>query len=140
MTDEQVQVTVERIWLEGEEALLPIQPNAEDSVRYRVPGLDSSLEIKDYRAAGRVALKAASTREGYRDFPSNFDSPALITIQSDGCDTIIELREPTDAHLKTCDVLWIAARVDESLPVWPMAWHIQSEPQGDRQSFVAILE
>ena len=139
MVKERIQAMVERIWLEGEEALIFIQLNA-DSVRYRVPGLDGRLEIQDYRTVGRMALETASTPEGCRNFHSHFDSPALVTVQSNGCDTIVKLREPTGVHVKTCDVLWIAAQVDTSLPVWPMAWHIQSELQEGKQSFVAILE
>ena len=140
MPSVQLRVTVERIWLQGEEALVPIQPLAEDCIQYRVPGLDSSLEIRDYRTVGRMALKAASTRAGCQAFPSNFDSPALVTIQSHGRHTVVELKEPTYERERAYDVLWIAAQVNESPPVWPMAWHIQSQSQGDRQSFIAILE
>jgi hypothetical protein len=140
MVDNSLQIMVQRIWLQGEEALVPILPISEDGIRYRVPGLDSNLEIKDNRAVGRSALQAAYTIEGARDFHRNFDSPALVTIHANGNRTVVELDEPTHPEVDTYDVLWVAALVEESLPTWPMPWCFQAPSQGERRSFVAILE
>ena len=140
MSDRQLQVMVERIWLQGEEALIPILPIVEDGIRYQVPGIDSNLEIKDRRVVGRAALEAAATAAGAQVFHENFDSPALVTIRCNDHGTIVELEEPMDVPVQVYDVLWIAARVRETLPAWPTAWHFQSPPRGKRHSFVAILE
>lgn len=139
MSEEQVRITVERICLQGKETLEVIQSNTE-SVRYRVLGLDGTVEIRDYRPAGLRALEAAYTQQGYEAFPSNFDSPALVTIHKDEQGTVVELRKPVDDYVATYDVLWVAAQVNDSLPVWPMAWHVESELPDGRHSFVAILE
>ena len=79
MSEEQVRITVERICLQGKETLEVIQSDME-SVRYRVLGLDGAVEIRDYRSTGLRALEAAYTQQGYATFPSDFDSPALVTI------------------------------------------------------------
>ena len=136
----QLQVQVERIWLQGEEALIPKAPVSKDYVQYKVPGLGASLEIKDHRAAGRSALQAACTKEGARNFHENFDSPALVTIHKHGNKMIVEIDEPVDSDAPTYDVLWVAALVEDPFPAWPMPWHLKSPLQGDRQSFIAILE
>lgn len=140
MSDKSLRVMVDRIWLQGEEVLVPMLPTEGNVVRYRVPGLDDSLEIRDWRAKGLLALEAARTKAGAQNFHENFDSPALVTIHTDEGSTVIELSEPADSNVKVYDVLWVATLVKESLPAWPMPWHFQSSPQGERRSFVAILE
>jgi hypothetical protein len=134
------QLIVERIWLQGEEALIPVLPIGQGGIRYQVPGLEDSVEIRDYRAVGRAALEAASSEVGAQRFHQNFDSPALVTIHRNGQSTVVELREPTDGLAEVYDMLWIGAQVNQSLPAWPTVWHIQSPEQDERQSFVAILE
>lgn len=140
MNGKQLEINVERIWLEGEEALIPLRPISKALVRYEVPGLGNKLEIQDYRTVGKAALEAARTEEGAVNFHNNFDSPALVKIYRDDQKTILELRSSLDDDVETYDVLWVAAQAEETLPVWPMAWHFTVPLQEGQQSFVAILE
>ena len=140
MQIEQIQLTVERIWVKGEEGLVVIKPVEGDYVRYHVPGLESQLEIWDYRSVDRAALETANTSAGLFAYSSKFESSALVSIRRNGSGVTLELKEPTGAAIQAYDMLWITARAKGSPPLWPATWKIQSQSHGDRYSFVAILE
>jgi hypothetical protein len=140
MADQELQVMVGRIWLQGEEVLIPLPPFSENGIRFQVPGLGNRLEIRDHRSVGKSALEAARTEEGAREFHRNFDSPALVTIRADENNLLVELDEPGDSNIETYDMLWVAAQVDKSPPAWPMPWCFRSSPQEGKFSFVAIVE
>lgn len=135
------QVKVNRIWLQGEEALIPILPLASDKVRYHIPGMGEDVELQDYREAGRKALEAARTIEGARRFHENFDTAALVKIAETTSGTKLSLHEPPDDPNDECDMLWIAACITDRFPRhWPMAWHLEKKVSDDVHSFIAVLE
>jgi hypothetical protein len=133
-------VNVERIWLQGEEALVPILPLENDRVCYTVPGMQPTFELCDYRHVGRAALEAARTESGAATFHLNFDSSALLKVQQANGKTVLELHAPLDTASPMYDVLWIAAKVDDPRPEWPVAWYMESTEEEGHRSFVAILE
>ena len=135
-----IQIIVDRIWLQGEEALKPVLPLNDDHVCYQVPGMETQLEIQDYRQAGRAALEIARTREGAERFHDNFDTPALVSVKQQNGQTILELWNASDTDTPEYDLLWIAALVEEELPAWPTIWKLLSREYGNRRSFVAIME
>jgi hypothetical protein len=134
-------VKVDRIWLQGEEALIPILPLDSDSIRYRIPGMSEDVELRDYREAGRRALEAARTAEGARQFHENFDTAALLMIDETESRTTLSLYDLTDIQANRYDMLWIAARVTDRFPrYWPIAWHLEQKASDQEHSFIAVLE
>jgi hypothetical protein len=136
-----MKIKVDRIWLQGDEALVPILPLPSDRVRYRIPGIGETVELCDYREVGRQALEMARTAEGARQFHRNFDTSALVKISETPSGTVISLHDSQDVPESEYDVLWIAACVTDQLPPhWPMAWRLEKRISDEVNSFIAILE
>ena len=131
--------TIKSVWLQGEIALcdaLLDEPGG--YVEYHVPGFGPRLSIKDRRAAGIEAYKAAITPEGLAQFPESFDLPSRVVITTQGAATIIELLDDAQRPPEH-PFLWIAAGIEPSIPAWDYVWDAIAEADDGRISYIAIV-
>ena len=131
--------TIGGVWLQGEVALCDALLDESGShVEYHVPGFGPRLVIKDKRAAGIEAYRAAITPEGLAKFPESFDFPSRVVITTQGAATIVELLDDSQMPPEH-PFLWIAAGIEPSIPAWDYVWDAIAEADDGKISYIAIV-
>jgi hypothetical protein len=131
-----------QIYLQGENALLPVDSTRGDQAAYFIGSKKSRLLIRDFRKKPiRLAHRASSGIEG-AEFADAFNQPAYAEVsiadKGNGAEKIeINLR-PTKEH-EDFPVLWLGVKNDMLMPMLDIEWEILRPISSKKIAFTAMV-
>ena len=131
-----------QIYLQGENALLPVDSTSEDQAAYFIGSKKSKLLIRDFRKRPmRAAHHTPSGIEG-AEFANAFNQPAYVEVsiadKKNGSEKVeINLR-PTKGN-EDCPVLWLGVKNDVLMPMLDIEWEILRPISSKKIAFTAMV-
>jgi hypothetical protein len=118
------------IYLQGKNALLPMQSIGQNNISYYIGEKYTNLVITDYRNQSVIAANEAITTGEVDSFPYIFNQPANVVINDEENTTKIELFEGTASE--DDPILWMGVINDKYIPIHYMVWQkfIDIQDQG----------
>jgi len=131
-----------QIHLQGEHALLPVDPNREDQAAYFIGSRKSKLLIRDFREEPILAAQQASSGVEGSEFAEAFNQPAYAEVSV--ADKGSEL-EKVEINLRSTDqsedfpVLWLGVKNDLLMPMLDIEWEILRPISVEKVAFTAMV-
>jgi len=130
------------IHLQGENALLLIDPNREDQVTYFIGSRKSKLLIRDFREEPIQAAHQATSGIECTEFTDAFNQPAYaeVAIANKG-----SAPERIEIHLRPTEenedfpVLWLGVKNDLLMPMLDIEWEILRPISSEQIAFTAMV-
>lgn len=127
-----------QVYLQGQNALLPVQSQLDNPMIYYIGAEESKILIRDYRrqsiSAAREALAGIDV-----GFVEVFNQPAWAEIQSDQDDIQIDLHERSDESAHS--TLWMGVLKDNHIPIYCMRWEkFTVVERNSTIAFAALIE
>ena len=131
-----------QIYLQGENALRPIDSNREDRIACFIGSKKSKLLIRDFREEPILAAHhAASGIEG-AEFANAFNQAAYAEVSVSDKGTELEKVEinlrPTDER-EDFPVLWLGVKDDLLMPMLDIEWEILRPLSVEKVAFTAMV-
>ena len=131
-----------QIHLQGENALLPIDPNRENQVAYFIGSRKSKLLIRDFREEPILAAHRAPSGIEGAEFAVAFNQPAYAEVSVSGKGIEPEKIEinlrPTEEN-EDFPVLWLGVKNDVLMPMLDIAWEILRPISSKKIAFTAMV-
>jgi hypothetical protein len=131
-----------QIYLQGENALLPVASTRENQIAYFIGSKKSKLLIRDFRAEPILAAHHATSGLEGSEFADAFNQPAYAEVSvldrgSEPEKVEINLR-PTDKS-EDFPVLWLGVLNDAMMPMLDIEWEILRPINSERIAFTAMV-
>ncbi|HLO13634.1 MAG TPA: hypothetical protein VK206_02320 [Anaerolineales bacterium] len=131
-----------QIYLQGENALLPVDSTRQDQAAYFIGSKKSKLLIRDFRKKPiRAAHRAPAGIDG-AEFADAFNQPAYIEVSIAEKGKELEKIEinlrPTDIS-DDFPVLWLGVKNDLLMPMLDIEWEIMRPISSKKIAFTAMV-
>ncbi len=127
-----------QIYLQGQNALIPIDATCDDQITYFVGSEQSELLIRDYRKGSILAAQRALSGLDGVEFASIFNQPAHIEIKDNEDQVEIDLHESSENQANS--MLWLGVTKDDNIPVHYMIWEKFSTIGSCTVAFAALID
>ena len=131
-----------QIYLQGENALLPVNSSHEDQVAYFIGSKKSRLLIRDFREEPILAAHQASLGIENRQFADAFNQPAYaeVAIADKGGELEkIEINLRPTQENEDFPVLWLGVKNDLLMPMLDIEWEILRPISSKKIAFTAMV-
>jgi hypothetical protein len=125
------------IYLQGKNALLPIEAIGRNTISYYIGEKCTNLVITDNRNQSVNAANEAITTGEVDSFPHIFNQPARVVINEEGKTTKIELFEGTAGE--DDPILWMGVLNDKYIPIHYLIWQKFIDIQDQGIAFAALI-
>ncbi len=131
-----------QIHLQGENALLPVDPNREDQIACFIGSKKSKLLIRDFREEPILAAHRTSSGVEGSEFADAFNQAAYVEVSiadrgNEPEKVEINLR-PTDKS-EDFPVLWLGVKNDLLMPMLDIEWEILRPISVEKVAFTAMV-
>lgn len=131
-----------QIHLQGQHALLPIEPDRRDQVACFIGSKKSKLLIRDFREEAILAAQRAPSGIEGAEFAVAFNQPAYVevAIAKNGSEpekVEINLRPANDSD--DIPVLWLGVKNDLLMPMLDIEWEILRPITSKKVAFTAMV-
>jgi len=128
-----------RVYLEGEQALVPVELHPPDEMKYFIGAEQTHLIIKDFRKNPNQAAQKAIAGETGTEFADVFNQPAWVEVSENAGALEIDMREET-AKPGERPILWLGVIRDGKMPVHKLAWEVLRPTSETAIAFAALVE
>lgn len=127
-----------QVYLQGQNALLPIQTSPDDQMMYYISTEESRILIRDHRRSSALAAREALAGRDI-GFVEAFNQPAWAEIQSNQDDIQIDLNDGSGEYAHS--TLWMGVLKDNQIPIYCVRWEKLTVVGVDSTiAFVALIE
>lgn len=125
------------IYLQGHDALMPVNIHSKLMMSYWIGAPYSTIFINDFRPEPNLAAQRVLKGEIEFDFAEVFNQPAWaeISINEDAVEITLEDR-PSDGDFP---ILWLGILDDNTMPIHDIDWEILKPLDQNRTAFAAIV-
>lgn len=131
-----------QIYLQGENALLPVNSSHEDQVAYFIGSKKSKLLIRDFREEPILAAHQASLGIENTQFADAFNQPAYAEVaiaDKGGEPEKIEINLRPTQENEDFPVLWLGVKNDLLMPMLDIEWEILRPISSKKIAFTAMV-
>ena len=126
-----------QVYLQGQNALIPIDATCADQITYFVGSEKSELVIRDYRKGPILAAHRALSGLDGVEFASIFNQPAQVEINDNEDRVEIDLYESSENDLNS--MLWLGVTKEDNIPLHYMIWEKFSNIDNCTLAFAALI-
>ena len=108
------------VYLQGKQALQPVDIHQENSLNYYIGSPVSKIHLHDFREAPNDAARRAIIGVDGYEFADVFNQPAWVEIKHGLEGIVIELYESTEEA--DCPTLWLGVLHEKVIPVHQFDW------------------
>lgn len=131
-----------QIYLQGQDALLPIRSNREDRITCFIGSKKSKLLIRDFREEPVLAAQHAPSGIKGSEFVDAFNRPAYVEVSMTGKDgepEKIEINLHAAGKNENFRVLWLGVKNDLLMPMLDIEWEIMRPISREKVAFTAMV-
>jgi len=131
------------IYLQGQNALIPVGEIREDQMTYFVGAKDSELLIRDFRQNAILAAHRALSGVDETQFAEIFNQPAcaeIFALDAESETRQIEINLQSIDENKDFPVLWLGVIDDLRMPMLDSIWEVLRPISLEKVAFVAIVK
>jgi hypothetical protein len=126
-----------KIYLEGKNALLPLDNQSDKMMSYFIGSPESTIRINDYRRIPIEAAKRALSGIDINEFADLFNQPAKVNIRTSPNTTEIDLFDNPEGNGKI--ILWMGVVENGEMDVYDIEWEILKPVGPSEIAFAAIV-
>jgi hypothetical protein len=127
-----------QIYLQGQNALIPIDSTNREQITYFVGSEKSKLVVRDFRKDPVLAAHQALLGLDGVEFASIFNQPAQIEIKDNQDHVQIDLHESSENDVNS--MLWLGVIKDNNIPIHYMLWEKFTNIDGATLAFAALID